>query len=78
MLTCDGLVISIDDSKETLSNYEKMHKGLRLELTSRDKREPIEAITKMRKDLEDTINAVRKDLLSFAGKGTLPGNCELC
>ncbi len=78
VLTCDGLVISIDDSKETLSNYEKMHKGLRLELTSRDKREPIEAITKMRKDLEDTVKKVRKDLFAFAGKDTLPGHCELC
>jgi len=77
VLTCDWLVISIDDSKETLSNYEKMHKDLRLEWTSRDKREQIEAITGIRKDLEDTVKEVRKDLFTFAGKGTLPGHCEL-
>ena len=77
-LTCDGIIISIDDSKETLSIFEEMHKGLRLEFTSGAKKEQTVAIDKIRKDLEDTVKAVRDNLFAFAGKDTLPGHCELC
>jgi hypothetical protein len=73
-----GQVIFVGDTKGTLSNYEKMHKNMRLKWVDTEKTEKVKTLIETRKGLESTISEVRKGLLIFAGKEILPGRCELC